>query len=230
MTNEYFSFFFTKLDFGNYYVDDDNDDDDLSMKTMSTTTTSSPSSLSSSSSSPSSISSSPCNYFVDEHHQKTAAIKSYLAEGIENILRMAKETRLVHCTEILIPHNLIKKIASKVMNIAECEPCGLRGCLLMIFLENDNVNCCRPNIPNQQPNQLNYMKKFDEINSPNKKLLGEIDVDSDIVPTFEVFLTLKRVQPSWLDSLEYRFLRKRPIILSEIYLLNKNKLYQSSSK
>ncbi|KAH7643247.1 protein charybde-like [Dermatophagoides farinae] len=161
-------------------------------------------------------------------------------KGIENILRLAKETRLVHCTEILIPQMLMQQIVTNVIEMAECEPCGLRGCLLLIFIENDDDNVVVNNNNNsnsnnnnnnnnrRRPNNNNNNHQY-KINTSSTKLLGEFVIDPDIVPTFEVFLTLKRVKPSWFESLEYRFFKRTPIILSEIYLLNKKKLYQPSS-
>nr|XP_046917395.1 hybrid signal transduction histidine kinase E-like [Dermatophagoides farinae] len=184
------------------------------------------------------------NYFIDNNHHHTAnyndEIIVRLAKGIENILRLAKETRLVHCTEILIPQMLMQQIVTNVIEMAECEPCGLRGCLLLIFIENDDDNVVVNNNNNsnsnnnnnnnnrRRPNNNNNNHQY-KINTSSTKLLGEFVIDPDIVPTFEVFLTLKRVKPSWFESLEYRFFKRTPIILSEIYLLNKKKLYQPSS-
>lgn len=195
-----------------------------------------------------------------------------LSKGIENCLRLAKETRRIQCTELLVPHMLMAQIASDVIDLAECEPCGLRGCLLFICIEENNSSSNNNNniekghvvvykgmndlknemkqtkfVPtltrsfptNVDVNDMLIMVDGTNKNANDKKevnknlctrrLLGEFSIDSNVVPTFEVFLTLKRVEPTWFESLENRFFKKAPIIISEVYLLNKKKLYQTSS-
>lgn len=169
------------------------------------------------------------------------------------MLRLAKENRRLNCTELLVPQSLMSHIADDVIELAECEPCGLRGCLLLICIENNNSNTNTNHNNNNNNNGLNGHSSIIKQNQPffngtsnynlrhriqhqhpvsafsTSSLLGEFAIDSNIVPTFEVFLTLKRVEPSWLETLENKFLKKSPIILSEVYLLNKKKLYQPSS-
>ncbi|KAF7489319.1 hypothetical protein SSS_07661 [Sarcoptes scabiei] len=154
-----------------------------------------------------------------------------LAKGIEKVLRMAKESRRLNCTELLVPQMLMAHIAADILAMADCEPCGLRGCLLLICIEDNLINQSRTNkrSPSSPTSMMNG--PFDGyLRIPSSsRFLGEFAIDSNVVPTFEIFLTLKREEESWFESLENKFFKKTPIILSELYLLKKKKLYQPSS-
>lgn len=57
-----------------------------------------------------------------------------LVERLEQALREAKLLHL-HCGEVLLPHDLIWRIADQVITASDYEPCGLRGCLIYIHLQ-----------------------------------------------------------------------------------------------
>ena len=137
---------------------------------------------------------------------------------------MAKESRRLICSELLVPHMLTAHIAHDVIEMAECEPCGLRGCLLFICIEdNQHSKLKSPSSNSHQKNSPNCLTPI------SSRLLGEFAIDPSVVPTFEVFLTLKRAAPNWFESIEHIILGKERIVLSEVYLLHKKKLYQPSS-
>ena len=135
------------------------------------------------------------NSFDSEEHI------NYLTKKIETTLREAKESKKLNCTEILIPQKLTVQIAEDIIAMAESEPCGLRGCILYINIEEKTL--CRR--------------------------LGETKLDRSSVPTFEMYLTLKRAIPGWIDAFENKLFRKESVILSEVYRISKKKLYRSVS-
>jgi len=112
-----------------------------------------------------------------------------------------KRQKKLNCTEILIPQKLTTQIAEDIIAMSESEPCGLRGCILYINIEEKTL--CRR--------------------------LGETKLDRSSVPTFEMYLTLKRAIPSWIDAFENKLLRKESVILSEVYRISKKKLYRTLS-
>ena len=135
------------------------------------------------------------NSFDSEEHV------NYLTKKIETTLKEAKEAKKLNCTEILIPQKLTTQIAQDIIAMAESEPCGLRGCILYINIEEKTL--CRR--------------------------LGEAKLDRSSVPTFEMYLTLKREIPGWIDAFENKLFRKESVILSEVYRISKKKLYRSLS-
>lgn len=124
-----------------------------------------------------------------------------LARRLESELRAAKSAQLA-CGEVLLPADLLPRIARDVLRMAENEPCGLRGCTLFINFENDQV--CRR--------------------------IGAIKCDPNTVSTFELYLTLKQDSSSW-HSLLPQFLknltRGGTIMISQGFVLEKKKLYRS---
>uniref|UniRef100_A0A3P9L2I0 DNA damage-inducible transcript 4-like protein n=1 Tax=Oryzias latipes TaxID=8090 RepID=A0A3P9L2I0_ORYLA len=57
-----------------------------------------------------------------------------LAKMFESCLSRVKKTTL-HCSFVLVPEKLTRRIAREVLCLASCEPCGLRGCVLYVLLE-----------------------------------------------------------------------------------------------
>ncbi|KAJ6217154.1 hypothetical protein RDWZM_008311, partial [Blomia tropicalis] len=156
----------------------------------------------------------------------------HLAKRIESVLRTAKEDRRLVCTELLVPHLLTSQIAGEVIERAECEPCGLRGCHLYICIDDSHSSSSSGSghMSNGGKAGSKSSDHHSQVNQPiTSRLLGEVAIDRSVVPTFEVFLTLKRAVPNWFESLENKLLGKERVVLSEIYLLHKNKLYQEPS-
>lgn len=136
----------------------------------------------------------------DDSEEEAGACQA-LAQRLESELRAAKSAQLA-CGEVLLPADLLPRIARDVLRMAENEPCGLRGCTLFINFENDHV--CRR--------------------------IGTIKCDPSTVSTFELFLTLKQDSSSW-HSLLPQFLknltRGGTIMISQGFTLEKKKLYRS---
>ncbi|KAK1119385.1 protein charybde-like isoform X1 [Frieseomelitta varia] len=124
-----------------------------------------------------------------------------LAKRVEVELRRAKHAQLA-CGEVLLPDDLLPRIAKTVLSMAENEPCGLRGCTLFISFETDSV--CRK--------------------------LSKIQCDPNTVSTFEIYLTLKQDHTSWhilLPQFLKNLTRGGTIMISKDFTLEKKKLYRS---
>lgn len=131
-----------------------------------------------------------------------------LARRIKEALSVAREEEL-NC-EILVPCGLIMKIAQDILRMSHDEPCGLRGCVLYINLEEKN-KC---------------------------KHLIKLACDPNTVSTFELHLTLKEDTRSWcyvkklLISFSGCFQHKSSLwnpsfkILCAGFVLEKKKLYR----
>lgn len=90
---------------------------------------------------------------------------SALARRLETELRAAKSAQLA-CGEVLLPPDLLQRVAADVFALAEVEPCGIRGCTLYVeFLSADLQNCRR---------------------------IATVKWDPNTVSTFELTLTLKQ--------------------------------------
>lgn len=125
----------------------------------------------------------------------------------ENCLSRAKKTTL-HCSSVLVPEKLTRRIAREVLRLASCEPCGLRGCVLYIHLELDK-GC---------------------------KRLERIIYDATVVPTFELTLVFKQDGTAWPSLRDFFFMGtcfaptfRHVLKLSPGFRLVKKKLYSSSA-
>ncbi|XP_067831768.1 DNA damage-inducible transcript 4-like protein [Heptranchias perlo] len=131
----------------------------------------------------------------------------YLAKLFENSLCRAKKTKL-HCSEVLVPERLIRKIARDVLCLSSSEPCGLRGSIIYVNMEIENM--C--------------------------KKLDRIVYDSSVIPTFELTLILKQDGNSWPSLRDFFFIGtcfapgfRQALKLSPGFCLIKKKLYSSSA-
>ncbi|XP_026150451.1 DNA damage-inducible transcript 4-like protein [Mastacembelus armatus] len=130
-----------------------------------------------------------------------------LAKMFENCLSRAKKTTL-HCSSVLVPEKLTRRIAREVLRLAACEPCGLRGCVLYVHLELDK-GC---------------------------KRLERIVYDATVVPTFELTLVFKQDGTAWPSLRDVLFMGtcfapkfRHVLKLSPGFRLIKKKLYSSSA-
>uniref|UniRef100_A0A1B6CKS5 Protein charybde n=1 Tax=Clastoptera arizonana TaxID=38151 RepID=A0A1B6CKS5_9HEMI len=125
-----------------------------------------------------------------------------LARRLEDELRAAKSAQLA-CGEVLLPADLLSRIARDVLTMAENEPCGLRGCTLFINFESEQE--CRR--------------------------IGTIRCDPNTVSTFELFLTLTQDSRSSWHSILPQFIKNLTkggtIMISPAFKLVKKKLYRS---
>lgn len=62
-----------------------------------------------------------------------------LSLRLQNELRAAKSRHLA-CTEVLLPADLLTRIASEMFVMSEKEPCGIRGCSIFIEFEDEPGN------------------------------------------------------------------------------------------
>ncbi|XP_038648796.1 DNA damage-inducible transcript 4-like protein [Scyliorhinus canicula] len=132
----------------------------------------------------------------------------YLTKLFENSLSRAKKSKL-NCSEVLVPERLIRKIARDVLCLSSSEPCGLRGSVIYINMEIENM--C--------------------------KRLDRIVYDSSVVPTFELTLIFKQDGNSWPSLRDFFFIGtcftsgfRQALKLSPGFCLIKKKLYCSSAR
>lgn len=125
-----------------------------------------------------------------------------LAQILEQELKSAKSNHLA-CGEVLLPANLLGNIAQQIYELAEPEPCGIRGCVLYIRFETSDEN----------------------------RLLSTFICDSETPATFELYLTLKQSSNSWnfLPQFLKKIARGGTVMLSPEFEITKNKLYRSYS-
>ncbi|MBN3306165.1 DDT4L protein, partial [Amia calva] len=131
----------------------------------------------------------------------------HLAKMFESCLSRAKKTKL-HCSEVLVPEKLTRRIARDVLRLSSGEPCGLRGCILYIHLEVENM--C--------------------------KKLDRIIYDASVVPTFELTLVFKQDGSAWPSLRDFFLIGacftpgfRHALKLSPGFRLIKKKLYSSSA-
>lgn len=62
-----------------------------------------------------------------------------LTSRLQNELRTAKSQHLA-CTEVLLPVDLLHRVASEMIVMSEKEPCGIRGCTVYIEFEDEPSN------------------------------------------------------------------------------------------
>ncbi|XP_068164385.1 DNA damage-inducible transcript 4-like protein [Antennarius striatus] len=130
-----------------------------------------------------------------------------LAQMFEGVLSRAKRPTL-HCSSVLVPERLTRRIARQVLRLASGEPCGLRGCVFYIHLELDE----------------------------GVKRLERVTYDAAVVPTFELTLVFKQDGAAWPSLRDFLFLgscfapkSRRVLRLSPGFRLIKKKLYSSSA-
>nr|KAF6499746.1 DNA damage inducible transcript 4 like [Molossus molossus] len=61
-----------------------------------------------------------------------------LVKMLENCLSKSKQTKL-GCLKVLVPEKLTQRIAQDVLLLSSTEPCGLRGCVMHVNMEVENV-------------------------------------------------------------------------------------------
>ncbi|XP_022175708.1 protein charybde-like isoform X1 [Myzus persicae] len=137
---------------------------------------------------------------LEDIESETSAFMA-LHQRLEEELRAAKRAQL-SCGEVLLPPDLLHRIAHDVLKMAESEPCGLRGCTLYLNFEGEQE--CRK--------------------------IGTIKCDTNTVSTFELFLTLKQ-NPRNTWSLIPLFIRNftsgGTIVIDQEFTIEKRKLYRS---
>ncbi|XP_026206714.1 DNA damage-inducible transcript 4 protein [Anabas testudineus] len=127
---------------------------------------------------------------------------------IERSLREAKDSDCaLRCTKLLIPERLLEHIGQELLHLAASEPCGLRGALIDLCVEQGTI--CES--------------------------MGEISVDPYLVPTFQLTLVLRLESGGLWPKIQGLFSTKsssspavRQVIkLSTGFCVIKKKLYSS---
>lgn len=96
-----------------------------------------------------------------------------LALRLQAELRAAKSRHLA-CTEVLLPADLLNRVAADMVDMSEKEPCGIRGCSVFIEFEDEPGNSRR---------------------------IASLEVGANTVSTFELYLTLRHDQTGWTAKL-----------------------------
>lgn len=86
-------------------------------------------------------------YKIDEfyHHnhnveqQQTYPDLPALVKRLQCELREAK-ARHLECTEVLLPPDLLARVAAQMIEMSELEPCGIKGCSIYIEFEEEPGN------------------------------------------------------------------------------------------
>lgn len=146
-----------------------------------------------------------------------------IALHLEGTLRAAKRAHL-SCGEVLLPPNLLQHIARDIIRMAESEPCGLRGCLILLSFESGHPSSASSNHQNNSTNNNN--------NAPAATIrkIGKIKCDKNTVNTFELNLLLREDLAPWYSrftSILRNLTKGGTIVISPKYEISKKKLYRS---
>jgi len=149
-----------------------------------------------------------CNYesysFADENEVSRTVVDALAARLVEE-LKCAKKNHF-SSGEVLLPYGLLQTVAKDVLQEAEMEPCGLRGCTL-------------------------YLRFRGEDRAESDILLGTVKFDRTTASTFEITLCLKQSTAGWNFIPIPQFLKKMArggtVMIDSDYKLEKNKLYRS---
>lgn len=131
-------------------------------------------------------------------------------EHVRNVLmatlRDAKERHL-ECTEVLLPCDMLERIAIDMLSASDEEACGIRGANIRI--------------------------EFDNGDGSGSNEIAICNTDLNTVATFELRLTLKQEhsRSKWISSIMPQFIRNltraSTIVISRDYTLSKHKLNYS---
>nr|XP_046232754.1 DNA damage-inducible transcript 4 protein [Scatophagus argus] len=137
--------------------------------------------------------------------------ETILKEVVELIARSLREAKdsdcALRCTKLLIPEKLLEHIGQELLHLAASEPCGLRGALIDLCVEQGGI--CES--------------------------MAQLSVDPYLVPTFQLTLVLRLESGGLWPKIQELFSTKSPsapavrqaIKLSTGFRLIKKKLYCS---
>ncbi|XP_056153230.1 DNA damage-inducible transcript 4 protein [Lampris incognitus] len=149
---------------------------------------------------------SPSEYLFYDPMEET--ILKEVVDLIARSLREAKESGCaLKCTKLLIPEKLLEHIGRELLHLAASEPCGLRGALIDLCVEQGAL--CES--------------------------LEQISVDPYLVPTFQLTLVLRIESSGLWPKIQELFSSKSPstpvvrtaVRLSTGFRVIKKKLYSS---
>ncbi|KAG8008645.1 DNA damage-inducible transcript 4 protein [Nibea albiflora] len=137
--------------------------------------------------------------------------ETILKEVVDLIARSLRDAKdsdcALRCTKLLIPEKLLEHIGQELLHLAASEPCGLRGALIDLCVEQGAV--CES--------------------------MGQLSVDPYLVPTFQLTLVLRLESSGLWPKIQGLFSPKSPstpvvrqaIKLSTGFRVIKKKLYCS---
>ncbi|XP_041829508.1 DNA damage-inducible transcript 4 protein [Melanotaenia boesemani] len=137
--------------------------------------------------------------------------KTILKEVVDLIAQSLREAKdsdcTLRCTKLLIPEKLLEHIGQELLHLAASEPCGLRGALIDLCVEQGDT--CES--------------------------VGQLSVDPYLVPTFQLTLVLRLESGGLWPKIQGLFSSKSPstpavrqaIKLSTGFRVIKKKLYCS---
>lgn len=79
------------------------------------------------------------HYHHNHQHHDESYDSPALAIRLQSELRAAKSQHLI-CTEVLLPADLLSRVADEMVSMSEKEPCGIRGCTVYIEFEDEPTN------------------------------------------------------------------------------------------
>ncbi|XP_076862108.1 DNA damage-inducible transcript 4-like protein [Brachyhypopomus gauderio] len=121
-----------------------------------------------------------------------------MIKRIEKSLVIAKKTSL-QCHELLLPTRMTARVSGDIIRASVDEPCGLRGALIHLFMENKG-----------------HLHK-----------LGTVTPDHSLTPTFELSVVFRLDRDGW-PPLKHFFANDKVLRLRPEYQLVKRKLYSSA--
>jgi len=179
---------------------------------------------------------------VDTESAELASTVRAIALRLEGALRSAKKAHL-QTSEVLLPPDLLTRISRDIVRMSETEPCGLRGCLILLDFESGHSSSSPPNHSTNNNNNNNNTINTNNNNTSassglnqldssavNKRKIGKVKCDSHTVTTFELHLSLREDLAPWYSRLPQilRNLTKGgTIVVSPAYTISKKKLYRS---
>lgn len=140
---------------------------------------------------------SECSWEEDEDDM--TSLKLDLIKQIESCLVSAKAGSL-RCRELLLPAGMTTRVAGDLLRASGDEPCGLRGAVIHLFLENKS----------------------------GVQKLGTITADQSLTPTFELSVVFREDPDGW-PPLRHLLGTEGAVRLRAEYRLVKRKLYSSAS-
>ncbi|KAG9281253.1 DNA damage-inducible transcript 4-like protein [Astyanax mexicanus] len=135
----------------------------------------------------------------EEDEDDMACLKLDLIKQIESCLVSAKAVSL-SCRELLLPAGMTTRVAGDLLRASGDEPCGLRGAVIHLFLENKS----------------------------GVQKLGTITADQSLTPTFELSVVFREDPDVW-PPLRHLLGTEGAVRLRAEYRLIKRKLYSSAS-
>lgn len=83
--------------------------------------------------------------------------------------------------EVLLPCDLLRLVAGEMLHTAELEPCGIRGCRVYV--------------------------DYDDQQAGDRRRIAAVQLDAGTVPTFELYLELRRDRSGGWTSMLPQFLK-----------------------